>query len=98
MLSYKSELAYIAFRQMVWRRSRPARRGCRRPEVTDEYRGICWHRHAAAGGRRCGATGRQGHSNDTDQPRPGVAFAEIINATDPTLSIEPRNTKGSNEN
>jgi TRAP transporter TAXI family solute receptor len=28
----------------------------------------------------------------------GGAFAEIINAADPTLSIEPRNTKGSSEN
>src|SRR5580765_7052989 len=28
----------------------------------------------------------------------GNAFAEIMNAADPTLSIEPRNTKGSNEN
>src|ERR1051326_120814 len=28
----------------------------------------------------------------------GNAFAEIINEIDPTLSIEPRNTKGSNEN
>src|SRR3954466_15340862 len=28
----------------------------------------------------------------------GDAFAEIMNQTDPTLSIEPRNTKGSNEN
>ena len=28
----------------------------------------------------------------------GDAFAEIMNAADPTLSIEPRNTKGSNEN
>jgi len=28
----------------------------------------------------------------------GSAFAEIINAADPTLSIEPRNTKGSSEN
>ena len=31
-------------------------------------------------------------------PLYGNAFAEIMNATDPTLSIEPRNTKGSNEN
>ena len=28
----------------------------------------------------------------------GNAFAEIINAADSTVSIEPRNTKGSNEN
>ena len=28
----------------------------------------------------------------------GNAFAEILNAADPALSIEPRNTKGSNEN
>jgi hypothetical protein len=28
----------------------------------------------------------------------GDAFAEIINGIDPTLAIEPRNTKGSNEN
>jgi TRAP transporter TAXI family solute receptor len=31
-------------------------------------------------------------------PLYGNAFAEIINAADPTLSVEPRNTKGSNEN
>jgi TRAP transporter TAXI family solute receptor len=31
-------------------------------------------------------------------PLYGNAFAEIINAADPTLSIQPRNTKGSNEN
>jgi uncharacterized protein len=31
-------------------------------------------------------------------PLYGNAFAEIINAADPTLSIEPRNTRGSNEN
>jgi TRAP transporter TAXI family solute receptor len=31
-------------------------------------------------------------------PLYGNAFAEIMNASDPTLSIEPRNTKGSNEN
>src|SRR6476619_4592332 len=31
-------------------------------------------------------------------PLYGNAFAEIINETDPTFSIEPRNTKGSNEN
>ena len=28
----------------------------------------------------------------------GNAFAEVMNAADPALSIEPRNTKGSNEN
>ncbi|MBR1228708.1 MULTISPECIES: TAXI family TRAP transporter solute-binding subunit [unclassified Bradyrhizobium] len=28
----------------------------------------------------------------------GNAFAEVMNAADPTLSIEPRNTKGSSEN
>ena len=28
----------------------------------------------------------------------GDAFAEIMNAADPALSIAPRNTKGSNEN
>ena len=28
----------------------------------------------------------------------GDAFAEVMNEADPTLSIEPRNTKGSNEN
>jgi TRAP transporter TAXI family solute receptor len=31
-------------------------------------------------------------------PLYGNAFAEIMNAADPTLPIEPRNTKGSNEN
>jgi uncharacterized protein len=31
-------------------------------------------------------------------PLYGNAFAEIMNAADPTLQIEPRNTKGSNEN
>ena len=31
-------------------------------------------------------------------PLYGNAFAEIMNAADPSLSIEPRNTKGSNEN
>jgi len=31
-------------------------------------------------------------------PLYGGAFAEVMNAVDPTLSIEPRNTKGSNEN
>jgi uncharacterized protein len=31
-------------------------------------------------------------------PLYGNSFAEVINAADPTLSIEPRNTKGSNEN
>ena len=31
-------------------------------------------------------------------PQYGNAFADIINAADPTLSIEPRNTRGSNEN
>jgi TRAP transporter TAXI family solute receptor len=31
-------------------------------------------------------------------PLYGNAFAETMNAADPTLSIEPRNTKGSNEN
>ena len=31
-------------------------------------------------------------------PLYGNAFAEIMNAADPTLNIEPRNTKGSNEN
>src|SRR3954465_13226299 len=31
-------------------------------------------------------------------PLYGNAFAEIINEIDPTLAIEPRNTKGSNEN
>ena len=31
-------------------------------------------------------------------PLYGNAFAEIMNGADPTLSIEPRNTKGSNEN
>jgi hypothetical protein len=28
----------------------------------------------------------------------GNAFAEAVNAADPTLSVEPRNTRGSNEN
>jgi hypothetical protein len=31
-------------------------------------------------------------------PLYGNAFAEVMNEADPTLSIEPRNTKGSNEN
>ncbi len=31
-------------------------------------------------------------------PLYGNNFAEVMNAADPTLSIEPRNTKGSNEN
>ena len=31
-------------------------------------------------------------------PLYGNAFAEIMNAADATLAIEPRNTKGSNEN
>src|SRR6266702_2233290 len=31
-------------------------------------------------------------------PLYGNAFAEVMNAADPALSIEPRNTKGSNEN
>jgi TRAP transporter TAXI family solute receptor len=31
-------------------------------------------------------------------PLYGNAFAEVMNAADPTLTIEPRNTKGSNEN
>jgi uncharacterized protein len=31
-------------------------------------------------------------------PLYGNAFAEVMNAADPSLSIEPRNTKGSNEN
>jgi TRAP transporter TAXI family solute receptor len=31
-------------------------------------------------------------------PLYGNAFAEVMNQADPTLSIEPRNTKGSNEN
>ena len=31
-------------------------------------------------------------------PLYGNAFAEVMNAADPTMSIEPRNTKGSNEN
>jgi TRAP transporter TAXI family solute receptor len=31
-------------------------------------------------------------------PLYGNAFAEIINAADPTFSIQPRNTRGSNEN
>ena len=31
-------------------------------------------------------------------PLYGNAFAEVMNAADPTLSIEPRNTKGSSEN
>jgi hypothetical protein len=31
-------------------------------------------------------------------PLYGNNFADVINAADPTLSIEPRNTKGSNEN
>jgi TRAP transporter TAXI family solute receptor len=31
-------------------------------------------------------------------PLYGSAFAEVINQADPTLAIEPRNTKGSNEN
>ena len=31
-------------------------------------------------------------------PLYGDAFAAVINEADPALSIEPRNTKGSNEN
>src|ERR1700738_4998710 len=31
-------------------------------------------------------------------PLYGNAFAEVMNAADPALSIAPRNTKGSNEN
>src|SRR6195256_582268 len=31
-------------------------------------------------------------------PLYGNAFAEIMNQTDPSISIEPRNTKGDNEN
>src|SRR5258707_15403915 len=31
-------------------------------------------------------------------PLYGNAFAEVMNAADPALAIEPRNTKGSNEN
>ena len=64
----------------------------------------------AAGGQRRGARRRQGHSISKTTislgtatpgggfPLYGNAFAEVMNAADPTLSIEPRNTKGSNEN
>ena len=31
-------------------------------------------------------------------PLYGNNFAEVMNAADPALSVEPRNTKGSNEN
>ena len=62
-----------------------------------------------ARGRRRGARWRQGHYQRPRSvlgtatpgggfPVYGNAFAEIMNAADPTLSIEPRNTKGSNEN
>ena len=64
---------------------------------------------ASAGGRRRGARRRQEpfqrHTISLGTATPGGgfplygnAFAEVMNAADPTLSIEPRNTKGSNEN
>ena len=31
-------------------------------------------------------------------PLYGNAFAEVMNVADPSLAVEPRNTKGSNEN
>src|SRR3954468_3536233 len=31
-------------------------------------------------------------------PLYGAAFAEVLNQADPSIAIEPRNTKGSNEN
>ncbi len=65
-------------------------------------------RCAAARGRRGGARGGKTISKTTISfatatpgggfPLYGNALAEVMNAADPTLSIEPRNTKGSNEN
>ncbi|MGL3210161.1 TAXI family TRAP transporter solute-binding subunit [Bradyrhizobium sp. BR 1433] len=77
-------------------------------EARDEVRCYDVRRRAAARGGAAAQEGSKTISKTTISfatatpgggfPLYGNAFAEVMNAADPTLSIEPRNTKGSNEN
>src|SRR3954453_6109814 len=96
MLSYKSELAYLAF----WP---TALHGT----VMNIARIICAGVLMLAGSAAAQDGGKAIQKTTISLgtatpgggfPLYGNAFAEVLNEADPTLSIEPRNTKGSTEN
>src|SRR5882762_4114406 len=96
MLSYKSEFAYLAF----WRTALLG-------TGMNIARIICAGVLMLAGGAAAQDGGKAIQKTTISLgtatpgggfPVYGNAFAEVMNAADPALSIEPRNTKGSNEN
>src|SRR5258705_9959024 len=96
MLSYKSELAYLAF----WP---TALHGTGMNIARIICAGILMLAGNAAAQDGGKAIQKTTISLGTATPGGGFplygnAFAEVLNAADPALSIEPRNTKGSTEN
>jgi TRAP transporter TAXI family solute receptor len=96
MLSYKSEFAYLAF----WRTALLG-------TGMNIARIICAGVLMLAGGAAAQDGGKAIQKTTISLgtatpgggfPLYGNAFAEVLNEADPTLSIEPRNTKGSTEN
>jgi uncharacterized protein len=108
MLSYKSEFAYIAFWRIAWigfAHSRPD------ADAWGQYmnivRTVCVGIFLLAGSAAAQDGGKAIQKTTINLgtatpgggfPLYGNAFAEVMNDADPTLSILPRNTKGSNEN
>src|SRR5476651_54495 len=106
MLSHKSEFAYIAFRRIFcidrWYRAatqmgQPMNIGS---IVCAGVLLLATSAVAQDGGKPIQKTtiSLGTATPGGGSPLYGGALAEIINAADPTISIEPRNTKGSNEN
>jgi TRAP transporter TAXI family solute receptor len=100
MLSYNCKFAYVAFPAMAYRR------GVKDRDM-NIARIVCAGVLLLAGGAAAQDGGKTIQKTTISLgtatpgggfPLYGGAFAEIINGADPTMSIEPRNTKGSNEN
>jgi TRAP transporter TAXI family solute receptor len=102
MLSYNCEFAYIAFGEYLPRA--PARPwGPAMNIVRVVCAGVMLLAGSAAAQEGGKAIQKITISLGTATPGGGFplygnAFAEVMNAADPSLAIEPRNTKGSNEN
>jgi hypothetical protein len=111
MLSYKCELAYIAFgrkyhRAFSWAAAPMVKRG-QYMNIADVTRVVSTIVLLSAGSAAAQEGGKAIQKTTISLgtatpgggfPLYGDAFAAVINEADPTLSIEPRNTKGSSEN
>jgi uncharacterized protein len=108
MLSYKSEFAYIAFRRIAWIRFAHSQPDA---DAWGQYmnivRAFCAGIFLLAGSAAAQDGGKAIQKTTINLgtatpgggfPLYGNALAEVMNGADPTLSILPRNTKGSNEN